>query len=226
MALYIKEANAFIMNIVKQMPNAKLNVPLYEEVFERMDEDDYRKLAERYRAGNFYFPIIVDNMGEEIIDEHKVMKVGESIGVEYFQHCRLTDPETGEEYVTPIKYLVLDIPGRRLIQHISDKMSTAENNRVTDHLAGQATGVSKASSISSPELNVMNAKGLTYGPLEMMKVRGGDAIAYDAALKSIEETGTFSMDAVSQLGSKPKVVETLYELLLGTGIDSNLRGGN
>lgn len=224
MALYIKEANAMLMGMVKQMPNPKLNVPLYEEVLAGFKEEDYLRLAERWKEGKFYFPIIVENMGKEIIDEHKVMKVGESIGVEYFQHCRLTDPETGEEYVTPIKYLVLDIPGRRLIQHISDKMSTAENNRVTDHLAGQATGVSKASSISSPELNVMNAKGLTYGPLEMMKVRGGDAAAFDAALRSIEETGSFSMDAVSQLGTKPKVVESLHELLLGTGIDTNLRG--
>ncbi|UKZ10980.1 virion structural protein [Vibrio phage C-ZP2022] len=222
--LYIKETEAFVLNAVKQMPNAELNVPLYEDTFKKMTQEHWEKILERFKAGKFYFPIIVDNMGKARIDEHKVMKFGKTLGIEYFQHCILTDHVSGERYTTPIKYLVLDLPGRRLIQHILDKMSTAEHSRVTDHLAGQATGASKASSISSPELTVMNAKELTVSPLEFMKVRGGDAVAFEAALKEIEETGTFSMENITKLGSKPKAVETLDELLLATYIQSNLQG--
>lgn len=158
MKLYMKEAAKRLLQHVKNMPNPQVNVPLYEELLSRWGEKEWMRFYERWKDGLEYFPIIVDNMGEERIDEHKVMAYGKSIGVEYFQHCVLTDPETGEEYTTPIKYLVLDIPGRRLIQHISDKMSTAEHDRTVDHLAGQATGASKAASVSAPELNVILGK--------------------------------------------------------------------
>lgn len=224
MKLYIREATEALLKHVANMPNPEVNLPLYRETIGKWKEREWLRFYERWQEGLEYFPIIVDNMGKTRIDEKKVMEYGKKIGVEYFQHCRLTDPETGEEYVTPIKYLVLDIPGRRLIQHISDKMSTAEHDRTTDHLAGQATGASKAASVSAPELNVILGKNLKVAGVEFVKVRGGDAVAYDAALKQIEETGTFSMEAVTALNSRPKAVDTLHELLLGTGIDSSLKG--
>lgn len=220
--LHIKEATKWLLDIVKQLPAGDRNVEIYKEAFAGFKEKDWQNLLEQYQAGNFIFPLFIYNMSEDRIDEKQVMEVGEKIGIQYFQHLTLTDPVTGEQYTTPVKYLVLDLPMRRLIQHILDKMSTAKNDNVVDHVSGQATGDSKSSSISLPELGVLNANDLIYPALEFVKGRGGDEKAYDEIMKQIEETGSFSMDRVSELNSKPKIVESLRFWLLGTGIDNNL----
>jgi hypothetical protein len=219
-----KAAEAFFLDALKQMPDPGRNIPLYKEVFAEMTNAEFDAVMERLGNGSFIMPIYVYNMDEARIDEHVVMKYGKSIGVKYFQKITITDHVTGEKYTSPVEYLCLHLPARRLIQHLTDKLSTADSSRVVDHLAGQATGESKSASISQPELVVLNAKGLKIAPLEFIKVRGGDDQAYQAMQDQIAETGSYSMGPIMDLNSKPKAVETLKYLLLGIHIDSNLTG--
>jgi hypothetical protein len=157
------------------------------------------------------------------LDVDKVMAVGESIGVTWFQPLVLTDHVTGQVYETPVKYLVLDTPVRRQIQHLISKISTGEGHAV-DHLGGQATGDAKASSVSLPELTQLDGRGFQASPIEFIKVRGGDEAAYKAMEQAVAQTGGFSLGPIMEMGTKPKAVQTLRSLLLGmhlrpTGLD-------
>lgn len=218
-----KKAEDFLINeVISKMPNAKLNVALYKASFKSMTDEQHKNIVARIKEQKYYFPIFVPNMSDESVNVEEVMALGEVLGIEWFQHLTLTDHVSGELYTTPTKYLVLDLPMRRQIQHLIEKLSTAESSRIVDHLAGQATGASKAASVSLPELVVLGGKGLQKSQLELVKVRGGDAKAYDMMNKSIEETGGWSLGPIMEAGSKPKAVETLNSLLLGIHIDSNL----
>ncbi len=217
------QADAFILDVVKRMPDGEKNYQLYKEVLPTIDQAAMLKIVEKIEAGLWYWPIFVFNMDEAKIDVDQVMAVGESIGVTWFQPLVLTDHVTGQVYETPVKYLVLDTPVRRQIQHLISKISTGEGHAV-DHLGGQATGDAKASSVSLPELGQLDGRGFQSSPLELIKVRGGDEAAYKAMEQAVAQTGGFSLGPIMEMGTKPKAVQTLRSLLLGmhllpTGLD-------
>jgi hypothetical protein len=217
------QADAFILDVVRRMPDGEKNYQLYKEVLPTIDQAAMTKIVEKIEAGLWYWPIFVFNMDEAKIDVDKVMAVGESIGVTWFQPLVLTDHVTGQVYETPVKYLVLDTPVRRQIQHLISKISTGEGHAV-DHLGGQATGDAKASSVSLPELTQLDGRGFQASPIEFIKVRGGDEAAYKAMEQAVAQTGGFSLGPIMEMGTKPKAVQTLRSLLLGmhlrpTGLD-------
>lgn len=214
-----KAAEKWWLDYIVQMPNGKVNAEIYKEVFERMDDAEFKELARRIKEEKFNLPIYIYNMDKERIDVDKVFAVGKSIGVEYFHNLILTDPITGHVYETPQKYLCLHLPVCRQSQHLTKKLSTGKG-KATDHLAGQATGDAKSASISMPELTQLDGREMVSTPLELIKPRGGDAVGHKMMRDSIKETGRFSMGPIMEAGSKPKAVETLYSLLKGGHLDS------
>lgn len=221
-----QQAVDYLLSVVAKMPNAEQNVALYKETFEGMDDSDWEQLKKRHQEEDFVFPIYVYNMAAEKVDVDKVIDVGTKEGVEFFQALNLTDYVTEEPYQTPEKYLILEIPVRRQVHHLIKKLSVRDGNAV-DHLAGQATGDSKAAGISLNELTQLDARGLKAAPIELIKVRGGDDTAYRNMIQSLKDTGEFSLGPIMEEGSKPKAVTTLRSLLLGrhlkpTGLDSDV----
>ncbi|AXH70756.1 virion structural protein [Vibrio phage BONAISHI] len=212
-----KKAVDYLIGIVKQLPNGAQNAKLYTELFKGFKEEDFRALKKRYEEEDFVFPIFVYNMDKEKIDVDKVMEIGKKEGVKFFQKITITDPLTGEPYQSPIEYLILDLPVRRPIQHLVKKMSVSEGRSV-DHLAGQATGDTKAAGISKTELVQLDARNLESGPIEFIKVRGGDEAAYRHMREQIKQTGGFSLAPIMDLGTKPKAVDTLKSFLLGRNL--------
>lgn len=209
-----KAAEKFLIDIVSQLPNGKQNATLYRDFFAETTDDELRLLRQKMADEDFVFPIFVYNMDNHKFDVDKIMQVGESIGAVFFQHLLLTDHVSGELYQTPIRYLVLEMSVRRQIQHLVKKMSVSEGKSV-DHLAGQATGDTKAAGVSLPELTQLDARNLVSSPIELIKVKGGDDMAYRHMRQQIRETGGFSLQPIMEMGSKPKAVETLRAFLLG-----------
>lgn len=209
-----KAAEKFWLSIIEQLPNPAHNVKIYKEFFASVTDDELRELKRRHIEEDFIFPIFVYNMDGIKFDVDKIMQVGNSIGVEFFQHLILTDHVTGQVYKTPIKYLVIEMSVRRQIQHLVKKMSVSEGRSV-DHLAGQPTDDTKAAGMSLPELTQIDARNLVSSPIELMKVKGGDAMAYAHMRQQIREKGSFSLGPIMQLDSKPKIVDTVKAFLLG-----------
>lgn len=210
------------ISYIKKVGLDKRNVTLYEKQFASLSDEEFHRMVEAIQEGDFILPVFSFNMSDKKLKLETIMEVGESLGIKWFNRLRLTDHITGEEYLTTPEYLVLQLEVRRQIQHLVKKRSTATDNKHIDQLSGQVTGVSKAASMTLPEITALSGKGLEESVIEMIKVNGGDSKAYADMLRQLRETGGFSLEPIKQLGSRVKSVETTNALLRGMMFDSNL----
>lgn len=167
-------------------------------------------------------PLQVENMSDQVVDIDKMMKVGKRLGVKFHQRITIVDNITGEITLTPDYHRILLLPCRRLVQHLTKKRGITADSKHTDHLSGQATGESKGASISAPELFIIDAGEYNNVAYETTNVLGGNAKAYRAMNKSMNETGNYSLEAIDMLGSNTKASETFEALLFARNLDNNL----
>lgn len=175
------------------------------------------------RDGTEYIPYYMPTMNNIKITSEKNIKIGKKIGVKFFHRLWLTDSATGKTYLTPIEYLVVDLPFRRQQQHLIKKASIPKDNKHVDELTGQVTGKnSKGSSLSFPEMQILYSQGLNESIRELYKFRGGDETAHRTLVRNILQTGDNSLDNADDGRSRPKSTETLSILLKAAHLDNNL----
>lgn len=217
-----KAAEALVIDTVRQIEGGELNAEMYKGLFAGWSDEEFGRWIDELDQGKTFISIIVPNAGPFTLSTERSMKVGESLGVKYFQRLELTDPLTGETYKTPLEYLVIDVPVRRQNQHLVKGRSMPENDKVVDALTGQVTGDSKGGRVSLPELLALESRGLEETILELIKVRGGDDRALRAMRDAIRETGGFSVEAIKALRTKPQATHVLRALLLSVHIDNTI----
>jgi hypothetical protein len=222
MAKNRKEAEKLLLSLIEEIEGGTVNSSLYKTLFEGMSDTEFDSFVSQVEAKEVHISIIVPNTSKIVLDVERSMKVGEKLGVKFFQRLILTDPLTGVETKTPMEYLVMHMPVRRQSQHLIKKQSIPKSSKVIDHLSGQVTGDSKGGKISLPELLVMESKDLTDNLLELIKVRGGDDKAYKGMLEQIEATGSFSIAPLLELNSKPTSTETLMAYLLAGHLSNTM----
>lgn len=219
-----KDAEKFWLDLVEEMFPGTENKALYEELFGSLSNQEFDAMMQRIKNKELILPVFVENMTGNPVDHEKIMKIGERLGVKFFQHLYLTDPVTGKLTKTPERYLVIDLSLRRLSHHLRAKISVPTSDAVVDQLTGQATGESKGASITLPELQALGDKNQDLAIEELIKVRGGDKEAYEHMLKQISETGGYSIVPIRDLNSRPQVTETIKHLIFGLQLDNSLRG--
>ena len=197
------------------------NKEIYEQMLGQMSDkafDDYMKKLE---SGEEVLPLTAPNLAEKRLSVERNLKIAEKIGHNFFQKLWLTDPHTGTTYLTPVPYLVVDLPLRRQAQLLNKKISIPESSDTADVLTGQATGPSKGASLSFPELQTLHAQGLEKTIEELIKFRGGDEEAYRAMNRELIDTGSVSLDSI-ETNSRAKSTETLSTFLKAAHIQNNL----
>ena len=199
------------------------NVKIYQELFARTSDIEFDDWMNRLANGEEILSIFNPNFHGTAMSLTRNVEVGEELGCSLFQHLYLTDQDTGMVRKTPAKYMVGIVPFRRQAQTLESKMSVPDNDNVVDQLTGQATGVSKGSRMSYPEIQVNLSKGLDKMLLELVKFRDGDAKSYAAMNKSIYETGSVSLDSImANTPSTVKATESLSVILKAMHISNNL----
>lgn len=225
MAKNRKGAETFFLGLIAKIIPGERNVTLYKNWFGSLSDAKFDRLMHRVRDSELILPVFAYNMDGTNIDHNKVMAIGErELGINYTQHLILTDPITGEEYKSVPKYFVLNEPVRRQIQHFAKGVSTPTSTDKVDQLTGQATGESKSTTMSMPELTVLEAKGHDAAITEMIKVRGGDADAFNHSSQQINETGSWSLAPIEELDSRPKITKVVEQAFLGMHLDNNVAG--
>lgn len=217
-----KAATAEVLKWVEKLLPGSPNTKMYEETLNAMSNTEFDSYMKKLESGEEIISIISPNLSDNSISIERNFKIAEELGHDFFQRLWLTDARTGTVYLTPIKYLVIDLPLRRQQQLLVKKTSIPENNRQADELTGQATGPSKGSSLSFPETQVLFAQGFDRVIEEFIKFRGGDTVAFQSMNKSIVDTGGASQDAIKKRPSRVKSTETLSVLLKGMHLDNNL----
>lgn len=210
----------FLSDLNELLPGTPC-IAVYQAYFDSLNEASFKRLIERLEAG-FVLPLIVPNLKEPALSVERNLKLGEKWGHEFFQQLRLTDQATGTEFITPLKYLVIEWPMRRQAQTLDKKSSIPLDNTQVDDLTDQMTGDSKGSRISLPELQVLNSEGLNATISEMIKIRGGDPVALSVLERTIIEQGSVTLDQLTALGTRPTATTTASALLKAMHIGNNL----
>jgi hypothetical protein len=144
------------------------------------------------------------------------------LDVEIFQQLWIKDEDTGRTRLTPIPYMVLQMPYRKAAQTVLKKSSIPPNMNTVDATSGQPTGDSKGARMSLPEVNLAMAMGLDNLTLEMMKYRGGDLGGYAAMNAMLAKTGKTNMATLKQFSTKVESIKTMNILLTCAMLKSNL----
>jgi len=217
-----KEATAELLKWVDKILPGSPNAALYKKRLEAMTDREFEAFIVRLENEEEYVSLIAPNLSSPKLSVERNLKIAEELGHKFFQRLWLTDPATGTEYLTPVPYLVVDLPIRRQQQLLVKKISIPEDNRHVDELTGQPSGPSKGSKVSFPETQVLYAQGMNRSIEELIKFRGGDIKAFQAMNRQIVETGGASMDSIKRTPTRVKSTETLGTFLKAMHLDNNV----
>lgn len=207
--------------IDKFIPGSKQGA-LYQERLDALSDEQFDQYMQKLESGEEIVSLTVPNLSKQALSIERNFQIARQLKHEFFQRLWLTDPATGVTYLTPVRYLVIDLPIRRQQQLLIKKISIPEGNHHVDELTGQPAGPSKGSKLSFPELQVLFAQGLDRSIEEMIKFRGGDNKAYRIMSRSIMETGGASQDAIKVNPTRVKSTETFSILLKAMHIANTL----
>lgn len=197
------------------------NKEMYEDMLGKMTNVQFDAYMKKLESGEEVLGLVAPNLAKKRLSVDRNLKIAKKLGHNFFQRLWLTDPHSDITYLTPIPYLVVDLPLRRQAQLLTKKVSIPESSDRADVLTGQATGPSKGASLSFPELQTLHAQGLDRTIEELIKFRGGDEEAYRAMNNELQNTGTVSLDSIST-NSRVKSTETLATFLKSAHIQNNL----
>lgn len=217
-----KAATAEIIRIVEAIYPGGGNGKIYSEMLGKLDDDAFERYMDQLESGEEILFLIAPNLSDTKLTVENNLKVAKELGHEFFQRLWLTDPTTQRVYLTPQKYLVVDLPTRRQQQLLVKKIAIPQHNRSSDDLTGQPTGDSHGSSLSFPELQVMYAQGFDRNIEELIKFRGGDLKALRAMSQQLIETGAASQDAIKRTPTQVKSTQTLGTFLSGMHLANTL----
>lgn len=217
-----KEAQDFILLYIDKLVPGGENKQLYQNLFESMSDEEFDTFMMDLESGKINLCITAPNFGKNRLETDRNLEIAKELNHKFFQRIWVPAENGNPAYLTPIPYLVVDLPIRRQAQVLSKKISIPEDNNSVDDFTGQPTGKSKGSKISYPETQVLAAIGLNEGLTEFLKFRGGDEKGFNAMNTMIDRTGSVSITAIEKYSSGVKSTHTLRTFLTCLHLRNNL----
>ena len=210
-----KQTEEFILTHIEKIIPGQ-NKQIYQDMFSKMSDEDFDQFIQDLESEKKHLCIIAPNLNKENkLNLKNLLALAKELGHNFFQRIWVPATNDTREYLTPIPYMVVDLPIRRQAQLLSKKISIPEDNNSVDDFTGQPTGKSKGSKVSYPEVQVMAALGLKHSLVEFLKYRGGDEKGFNAMNTIIDRTGTVSIAQASKYANGVKSTKTLKYFLLG-----------
>jgi len=157
-----KKAEQTILTYIEKIAGTK-NKKLYKDlIFKNMSNKDFDNFMRDLRDRKIKLSVVAPNGSDIKLDTKKCMKIVEELGEPVFQRLRFAKKHP---YITPNKYLVLNIATRRASQILTKKISIPKDDKTIDLLTGQVTGESKASKLTLPELQILVGMGIKESAL-------------------------------------------------------------
>ena len=218
-----KKAQDWMLNFMKEFDPTGRNYENLKTIYASMTDDQFLKMAEAVRDGKAYTPFIYDHKTENRLNLKYVENFGRKFfGIKYRQRIRYKNKITGEYYWSNSEMWTLDVPVRRLIQSIENKISVSTSKQV-NAASNQPVGDNKSASISGPESLILVGQDFRAAVDEFMVVRGGDMRAKHALDQSIRQSGGASLNTVMVYGEGAKAVATVSHQLTAMHWRNNLK---
>lgn len=209
-----KAAEAEILKWIGKLIPDSGNVEIYQNLFASMDDAAFAVWMEKLERQEIRLAVIAPNLPNGgKLEVERNLKLADELGHNFFERILIDNGNDIPPYLSPVPYLVVDLPLRRQAQLLVKKISIPEDTKSVDDLTGQPTGKSKGSKISYPETQIMAALNLDNNLTEMLKYRGGDEKGFDALNAAISKTGGVSLKSIEKLGTQVKSTQTLSIML-------------
>ena len=197
-----KKTEEFILKYIGKIVTGNENINLYKELFSNMSDKEFHLFMEDLRDRKTTLSIIIPNGNKNIkVNVENNFKIAKELGFDFFQRLKISGSKELPDYITPNKFLIFKLPIKRASQLLSKKVSIPEDDRSIDILTGQVTGKSRASKITLPELQLLIGMGMKDSVRELVKVRGGDIGANNAANAMLYKQGQASQRDIEQFST-------------------------
>jgi hypothetical protein len=206
-------AEEFILKYIEQLVPGSANAQNYKDLMGEMDDKQFHDFISSLGSGETSLAIVAPNFSKSRITIENNLRIADELGHEFYERLWIKDSEDTPAYLSPVAYLVFDLPLRRQAQLQVKKMSVPEDNMSVDDLTGQPSGKSDSAKISFPETQVLAALKLDYTLKEFLKYRGGDTQGFNAMNDSFAKTGGASQEAIKHLAGGVRSTQTLRTLL-------------
>ncbi len=218
-----KLVEKFILDSIQSLtPKSTANRDLYAERFKNMSDLEFKRFIDRLDSGQEVLMVVCPNHQEGGLSLENNLKIADKLGHNFFTKVRISGKEGLPDHLTPIEFMVLDLPVRRLSQTSDKKIRVPKSTKVIDSLTGQVTGKSKGAALSAPEVQVLSAMGLEKTLIEAMKYRGGDRQGRTALIGMISKFGRANLDTLSRYQSGVESTASLKTYLTAAHLKNNL----
>lgn len=209
-----KAAEAYILDMIEKLTPGSSNRKIYEDSFAKMSDKQFDDLMKSFKAKTDRLAVYAPNFGDGGITIENNLAIADSMGHDFMQHLIIHSSVEGEpSYKTPIKYMVVELTGRRQAQLQVKGTSVPEHNKAMNQMTGQPTGPSKSARITYPETQILRSMGMESTLVELLKMRGGDIKGFDAMNRTIAAQGDVSLNSIMHLSSGVESTKTLNTLL-------------
>lgn len=222
MAKNRKAAEAVCLKWINEILPGSDNVAFYKEAFAKMSDKEFDGFIEGLKDGTKQLAIVAPNGGAPKLEVGRNLRIAKELGHEFFEKIWFDHGDDRPPYLSPIKYLIVDLPLRRQAQVLEKKISIPVDNRSIDNFTGQPTGKSKGSKISYPETQILAALNLDATLTEMLKYRGGDLKGFNAMNAQISRTGSVRQETIEPVSGTVKSTETLSVFLTCAHLSNTL----
>lgn len=218
-----KSAEEYLYKFMKELTKDDSNTEYYKNLFATMDDKQFDDFVKSLETTGNLIPVYFPNFGKaKITVKNNIELAQKYFNHSFFKQLWIGPKDSDPKYLTPVKYMVVDLPVRRASQRLDHKIKVAENNKVIDTLSGQPTGASKGSRLSYPSAQVLSAQGLTHTLTELYKYRGGDTAGFSALNLMLNRYGVATQQNLANFSTGVESSKTLYSYLTGMHLKNNL----
>jgi len=214
-------AEKVIYDYILKITN-KENVETYKRLFGSMNDKAFDEFMSALASGEKYLCVYIPNFSDTGVSVERNLQIARELGYEFYQRIWIGSSDGSPEYLTPVPYMVFDLPCRRASQMLRKKIRIPESNRHVDQLSGQVTNESKGAAITYPELQILSSMGLDQSVTELIKYRGGDKRGFAAMNSMVNRFGKASLKSLANFATGVESTKTLSMLLTSAHLKNNL----
>lgn len=197
------------------------NTRRWQGFFSKLDDKHFDTFMKNLTNKKVAMNIIMPNL-KKPLKIKDLLEAAKTVNLTLSHRLWMPDrTRPGKKYLTNEKYLVLTLPVRRAQQEWDKKLSVPSRDRKIDALTGQVSGEDDACSISAPEIQSLNVRGLHNVLSEIVRVRGGDVAAYGDMNRQLQENGEARLDSLDPR-TRARAGTIAHILLEGMMIENNL----
>ena len=210
-----------VMDPPREGQTAGDNCRRWQSLLSSMDDKQFAKFIEHLRKKECQLNIVMPNM-KKTPKIPNLLQAAKMVGLKTSHRLWLPDrTRPGKRFLTNEKYLVLEIPIRRAQQEWDKKLQVPSRDSHVDALTGQVIMDDKACHLSTPEIQSLSTRGLEKTLQELVRVRGGDVVAYGDFNRQLQESGEAKLESLDpRTRARASVIS--HVLLQSMMIDNNL----